>query len=86
MKNTHSNIEPDKFYSAKAVTDMGILPCKSRKTFCKLLRTKKWANIFNVVEHKSTNSTRFYIKGIYIINYINLQNNGKLRTKKQNEI
>ena len=72
------NIDPDTFYSAKAVVDMKILPCKSRATFYKMLQEPKWANIFKPIAMKEKILTRYKIKGENILTYIKLEKEGKL--------
>lgn len=66
------DIDKEKYYSAKAVVDMQILPWKSRATFSKLLRIEKWSKIFNPIANTVGKRRRFYIKGEFIINYLKL--------------
>lgn len=70
------NIEPEKYYSAKAVVEMGFLPWKSRMTFTIKLSEKKWQDVFNPIIDQTRSRRRFYIKGDVIIKYIKELKNG----------
>ena len=78
-KAIRKSIDVDKYYSAKAVTDMGILVIKSRKTFVDMLRREKWINIFKPITDVKGDRTMFYIKGSNIINYLNLKKANKVK-------
>lgn len=71
-------IEKEKYYTAKSIVDMGILPWKSRYTFYKKLREKKWIKIFNPKVENNIKSNRFYIKGKNINNYLKLYNKNQI--------
>ena len=71
-----NNIDPNKWYSGKAVVDMeGVLDWKSRWTFSKKLKEKKWAKIFKPIFSKKEVMTRVSIKGQNIINYLESKKN-----------
>lgn len=73
-----TQIDSEKYYSAKQVALMGILPWSSNMTFTKVLSNPYWADIFKpIVERKATNR-RFYIKGENIIHFLQLAKEGKL--------
>lgn len=72
-------INPDKYYSAKKVSQMGVLPWSSNMTFIKNLKDPYWAAIFNPIIEQKKNTKRFYIKGQNIIDFIQLAKEGKLK-------
>ena len=63
-------INPDQYYSAKAVVDMGILPWKSAVTFNKKLDDKRWHKIFKPLVEQHESIKRYKIKGKNIIKFI----------------
>lgn len=70
----NEEINPNQYYSAKYLVDNKIVHWKSRMTFVKKLRERYMDNIFNPLIEKTDKSTRFYIKGEFIINYLKKQN------------
>lgn len=74
-------IDKNKFYSGKAVADMGITPW-TRMTFYRLLNTPKWNAIFKPIADKKAILTRYSIKGENILHYIELQKRGKLNNNE----
>lgn len=74
-------IEPDKYYSAKATVDLGVLPWKNRMTFNKVLNQKHWAKILNPVIDRKDKLTRYYIKGSNIIKFLELWKKRQINQK-----
>lgn len=71
-------IDHEKYYSAKQITDMKILPWNSNTTFTKALREQKWIDIFKPITEVKSNHTRFYIQGKNIIKFKELADNGNI--------
>lgn len=75
-------IIPTKYYSARKLVSMKVLPWSSTMTFYKKLKEPRWIAIFNpLVEEKKTR-TYNYIKGENIINFLTMAKNGQIN---QNE-
>lgn len=73
------NIDPNKYYSARAVLQMGILPWRSPVTFSMKLSTEqKWIDIFNPIVDQKNRVKRYHIKGENIIKFIDLAEKGEL--------
>jgi len=62
-------IDKDKYYTAGAVYQMGILPWK-RSSFYRALREPKWASVFSPIASKKKTKTMYYIPGWAIIKYV----------------
>lgn len=71
-------IDPDKYYSARQVQQMGILPWKSSVTINSKLSEEKWIKIFNPIVEQKKIIKRYHIKGEYLLKFIKLAEQGKL--------
>lgn len=72
------DIESGKYYSARQVAKMGILPWRSAATFGKALRDDRWKAIFNPVADQKKNAVRFHIKGESVLKFVEMARNGEL--------
>ena len=70
------NIDPQKYYSAKSVVDMKVLPWINRSTFSK--KIIKYENIFKPKREQKAIMPRIFIKGENIIKFIKLFEQNKL--------
>lgn len=71
-------IDPNKYYSSRAILLMGILPWKSPVTFNIKLKDPKWIEIFNPIVEQKKIVKRYHIKGENIIKFLDLAEKGKL--------
>lgn len=70
MLDKIDKVNKDKYYTAKAVVDNGFVHWKSRMTFVKKLREQRYIDVFKPIVEKAGKTSRFYIKGENIINYL----------------
>lgn len=72
-------IESEKYYTARQVSLMGILPWNSPYTFNNKLNDKKWKDVFKpLVEQHLTNKT-YKIKGKNIIKFLSELEKGNIK-------
>lgn len=75
---TREKIDKDKYYSARQVSQLGILPWASPYTFNLKLNQKKWQEIFKpLIEQHGKNKT-YKIKGEAIIKFLIDLEKGKI--------
>ncbi len=72
-------IEPTKYYSAKSIIDMGILPWASAVTFNKKLNDKRWQEIFKPLVEQHESIKRYKIKGKRILKFLDSLERGKIK-------
>lgn len=72
------NIEPGRYYSVRALAQMGILPWRSAYTVARALKEDKWKEIFQPMADPKKNAVRLHIRGENILKYMRMVETGEL--------
>lgn len=73
-----ADITPEKYYSPNKIARMHILPWISPIAFRKRLQEQHWKEFFNPIIEEKNGQHFIYIKGEYIIKFLEFAANGQL--------
>lgn len=79
------DIDPARYYSVRALTMMNILPWRSAYTVAKVMREKKWQDIFHPVMDQKSNGVRVHILGSNIVRYMEMVKSGEISSIDEND-
>lgn len=71
-------IEKDRYYSVRQLSQMNILPWRSAYTVGRALREPKWIEIFQPMSDPKKKSVRLHIKGENILKFMKMVEAGDL--------
>jgi len=71
-----NKIEPARYYSVRQLMKMNVLPWRSAMTIAKALKEERWKEVFRPMVDQKEKSTRMYVKGERILEFIEATRRG----------